>query len=108
MVALVVLAVGVLATTQVSLAVAVMMQQSTAKTELVALADNRLESVAGRRYADLVPAVEVDTVLVRGTAYVRTTRITAPNARTRHIRVDLGSSRADALRYSAETYVSSP
>jgi len=108
MVALVILALGALATTQVSLAVAVLMQQSTAKTELIALAENRLESVQARDYAALAPGVEVDTVLVRGTPYVRRITITAANARTRQIQVDLRSSAEDALSYSALTYVSAP
>ena len=108
MVALVVLALGALATTQVALAVAVLMQQSTAKTELIAHAENRLESVVTRDYALLADGVEVDTVLVRGAPYVRRVTITATNARTRQIQVELSSSGAEALRYSVLTYVSAP
>jgi len=107
MVALVILAVGALALTQLSLSVAALMQQSSAKTELIALAENRLESVVSRGYVNLAPAVELDTVSVRGRMYVRRVTITAPNARTREIEIDL-SSRQDALRYSTLTYVSAP
>jgi Tfp pilus assembly protein PilV len=107
MVALVVLAVGALALTHLSLSVAALMQQSSAKTELIALAENRLESVQARDYVDIAPGVEQDTVSVRGKAYVRRVTITAPNARTRQIAIDLTSSQ-DALTYSTLTYVSAP
>ena len=107
MVALVILAVGALALTHLSLSVAVLMQQSSAKTELIALAENRLESVQARAYADIDPGVEQDTVSVRGKAYVRRVTITAPNARTRQIAIDLSSTQ-ETLRYSTLTYVSAP
>ena len=107
MVALVILAVGALALTQLSLSIAVLMQQSTAKTELISLAENRLESVQARDYADILPGVETDTVSVRGKAFIRRITITAPNARTREIVVDLHSS-FDPLTYNTLTYVSAP
>lgn len=107
MVALVILAVGALALTHLSLSIAVLMQQSTAKTELIALAENRLESVQARAYSSLVPGTEMDTVRVRGRPYVRRITITAPNARTRQIQVDLHSTK-DPLTYSTLTYVSAP
>ena len=107
MVALVILAVGALALTHLSLSVAVLMQQSSAKTELIALAENRLESVQARDYADIDPGVEQDTVSVRGKSYVRRVTITAPNARTRQIAIDLSSSQ-ETLTYSTLTYVSAP
>ena len=107
MVALVILAVGALTLTQLSLSVAVLMQQSTAKTELIALAENRLESVASRDYEDLAPVLEQDTVSVRGRMYLRRVTITAPNTRTRRIEIDMSSTQ-DPLRYSALTYVSAP
>ena len=107
MVALVILATGALALTHLSLSVAMLMQQSTAKTELIALAENRLESVQARDYADIDPGIEEDTVSVRGKQYIRRITITAPNARMREIAVDL-SSRYDALTYSTLTYVSAP
>ena len=108
MVALVILALGALALTHLSLSVAVLMRQSSAKTELIALAENRLESVQSRAYADLRPGTEQDTVRVRGVPYVRRITISAPNARTRLIAIDLRSSVADALTYSTLTYVSAP
>ena len=107
MVALVILAVGALSLAQVSLSIAALMQQSSAKTELIALAENRLESVQARPFADIDPGVEQDTVPVRGKPYVRRVTITAPNARTRQIAIDLSSSN-EALRYSTQTYVSAP
>jgi Tfp pilus assembly protein PilV len=107
MVALMVLAVGALALTQLSLSVAVLMQQSSAKTELRALAENRLASVRARSYADIDPGVEQDTVRVRGAAFVRRVVITAPNARTRQIAIHL-SSPGESLTYSTSTYVSAP
>jgi prepilin-type N-terminal cleavage/methylation domain-containing protein len=107
MVALVILALGALALTHLSLSIAVLMQQSTAKTELIALAENRLERVQARDYDDIDPGTELDTVSVRGKPYVRRITITAPNARTRQIQVDLRSSQ-DPLTYSTLTYVSAP
>ena len=107
MVALIILAVGALALTQLSLSVALLMQQSSAKTELIALAENRLESVQARAYAALNPGTEQDTVSVRGRPFVRRVTITAPNARTRQIAIDL-SSPSESLRYSTFTYVSAP
>ena len=107
MVALVILAVGALTLTQLSLSVAVLMQQSSAKTELIALAENRLESVQARGYDALTSGVEADTVRVRGRQFVRRVTITAPNARTRQITIDLRSDEAD-LTYSTLTYVSAP
>jgi prepilin-type N-terminal cleavage/methylation domain-containing protein len=107
MVALVILTVGALALTQLALSVTVLMQRSTAKTELIAFAENRLESVQARDYSALRVGVEQDTVSVRGRPFVRRVTITAPNARTREIEIYL-SSRYDALTYSALTYVSAP
>ena len=107
MVALVILAVGALALTHLSLSITVLMKQSTAKTELIALAENRLESVQARAYSTIVPGVELDTVSVRGKPFVRRITITAPNARTRQIEVDLRSPN-DPLTYSTLTYVSAP
>ena len=107
MVALVILAVGALALTHLSLSVAVLMGQSTAKTELIALAENRIESVQARAYEDIDPGVEQDTVSVRGKPYVRRVTITAPNSRTRQIAIDLRSP-VESLRYATFTYVSAP
>lgn len=108
MVALIILAVGALAVTQLSLSVAVLMQQSSAKTELIAAADNRLEAVQARPYAQITPGVELDTVAVRGTRYVRRITITAPSTRTRQIAIDMRTPTAGGLRYSTLTYVSAP
>ena len=107
MVALVILAIGALAVTHLALSVAVLMQQSSAKTELIALAENRLESVQARPYADIDPGVELDTVRVRGTPYIRRVTITAPNSRTRQIAIDLRSP-VESLQYATFTYVSAP
>lgn len=107
MVALVILATGALAVTQLSLSVAVLMQQSTAKTELIAHAENKLEEVQARDFDELVAGTEADTVSVRGRPYVRRITITAPNSRTREIRVELDSD-SETLRYKALTYVSAP
>lgn len=108
MVALVILAMGALALTHLSMSVAVLMQRSSAKTELIAAADNRLENVQARRYADLRVGVERDTVSVRGIRYERRVTITAPNTRMRQIQIYLHSPVSDALSYSAITYVSAP
>lgn len=107
MVALVILATGALAVTQLSLSVAVLMQQSTAKTELIAHAENKLEEVQARDFDELVAGTEADTVSVRGRPYVRRITIAAPNTRTREIRVELDSE-GETLRYNALTYVSAP
>ena len=107
MVALVIMAVGALAVTHLSLSVAVLMQQSSAKTELVAFAENRMETVLARPYADIDPGVEQDTVTVRGRPFVRRVTITAPNSRLRQIAIDLRSP-YESLRYSTFTYVSAP
>ena len=107
MVALIILATGALAITHLSLSVAVLMQQSTAKTELIAFAENRMEQVQSQDYDDLRVGVAADTVSVRGKPYVRTVTITAPNSRMREIRVDLRS-RTESLSYSALTYVVAP
>ena len=107
MVALVLLVTGALAITHLSLSVAVLMQQSSAKTELITLAENRMEAVQARDYAELRAGVEEDTVSVRGKPYVRRITITESNARMREIRVDLRSS-SETLSYSALTYVVEP
>lgn len=107
MVALVILATGALAVTQLSLSVAVLMQQSTAKTELIAHAENKLEEVQARDFDELVAGTETDTVSVRGRPYLRRITITAPNSRMREIRVALDSE-VESLRYNALTWVSAP
>lgn len=108
MVALVILAVGALALTHLSLAVAVLMQQSGEKTELIAEAENRLESVQSRPYAELGAGVEVDTLSLHGTRYESRVTITAVNARTRQITIDLAAPSGGGVEYSALTYVSAP
>lgn len=107
MVALVILATGALAITQLSLSVAMLMQQSTAKTELITFAENRLEAVQAMEYEEIVAGVLEDTVVVRGHPYVRRVTITEPNSRMREIRIDLRSS-VESLTYSALTYVVEP
>ena len=109
MVALVILAVGALALTQLSLSVALLMRQSGERTELIAAAENRLESVQARPFAQIGPGVELDTLSLHGTRYERRLTITAPNARTRQITIDLRTpSGTGGLSYSALTYVSAP
>lgn len=107
MVALVILATGALAVTQLSLSVAILMQRSTAKTELITHAENRLEAVQSLDYDSIRAGVTEDTVSVRGKPYVRRITITEPNSRMREIRVDLRSD-VESLAYSALTYVVEP
>ena len=107
MVAIVILAMGALAVTHLSLSVAVLMQHSSAKTELITLAENRLEAVQAQSYDDIRAGVEEDTVSVRGKPYVRRVTVTEPNARMREIRVDVRSE-TESPSYSALTYVVEP
>ena len=107
MVALVLLAMGALAITQLSLSVALLMERSTAKTELIMLAENRLEEVQSRDYDEIAVGVSVDTVRVRGQPFVRRMTITEPNPRMREIRVELRSV-IESYGYSALTYVVEP
>lgn len=107
MVAIVILAVGALAVTHLSLSVAVLMQHSSAKTELITLAENRLEAVQALDYDEIRAGVDEDTVTVRGKAYVRRVTVTEPTSRMREIRVDLRSP-TESPSYSALTYVVEP
>ena len=107
MVALVLLAMGALAVTQLSLSVAMLMERSTAKTELITLAENRLEEVQSLDYDEIAVGVREDTVRVRGQPYVRRITITEPNPRMREIRVELRSV-IGSLAHSALTYVVEP
>ena len=107
MVALVIMAVGALALTHLSLSVAVLMRQSGEQTELIAVAENRLEGIQARAYADIAPGIEIDTLSLSGARYEERITITAPNARMRKIRIDLQAATGDR-QYSALTYVSAP
>lgn len=105
MVALVVLAMGVLALTHLSVGMAVLMKTAGTKTELIARAENRLEAVQARDYAQLTPGVENDTVVVRGRVYRRRVTITAPSTRLREIQVVVEPLVAGGMTYSTMTYV---
>lgn len=107
MVSLVILAVAALALTHLSFSVAVLMRQSGEQTELIAVAENRLEGIQARAYADIGPGIEVDTLSLSGTRYEERVTITAPSARLRKIRIDLQAATGDR-QYSAITYVSAP
>lgn len=103
MVALVVLTVGVLALTQLSLSVAVLMNRAGVRTELAALAANRLEEVGARAWADV--AAGTDTVHVRGAGYVRTVQVSLAGRDLKEVVVELEPITGAGFRYTTMTYV---
>ena len=105
MVAIVVLAIGVLALTQLSLSVVVMLNRAGTKTELAAMAENRLEEIGAQGYAGISDGVRQDTVQIRGRNYSRRVTITTPGRRMRQIQVELAPLGGSGQRYSTMTYV---
>lgn len=103
MVALVVLTVGVLALTQLSLSVAVLMNRAGVRTELAALAENRIEEIGTRPYTEV--ADTIDTVQVRGTAYVRRVSVTVSGRNLKEVVVDMEPASGSGITYSTMTYV---
>lgn len=106
MVALVVLALGVLALTQLSVSIAYLMKQAGAKTELVAQAENRIEEVEAQTFDSINGGTTEDTVLVRGIQYRRTVTVTEPSRRLREVTVALEPLTGSGFTYSTITYVS--
>lgn len=103
MVALVVLTLGVLALTQLSVSVAVLMNRAGIRTELAALAGNRLDEVGARAYADVTDGA--DTVNVRGVDYVRSVDVTTTGSNLKEVVVELKPITGSGFSYSTMTYV---
>lgn len=104
LVALLVLSVGLLAVAQAAGTAALMVRQSGHYAEVVAHAEEALDSVRAAGYPSNPPGVVVDTIRIRDAAYVRRLTTTNDGMRSRRIEVQvLGS---DGRRgYSALTYV---
>lgn len=69
--------VGVLMVIQLASALSRQMSYAAARSTLVVLANESLDSLQALPFDQLAPGVDADTVLVQGTAYARTRTVTA-------------------------------
>lgn len=104
-VAMVLLALGILGVMHLSVAATVLARNTVAMTELGIRAENVLESARDRGYTGNPAGVTTDSVSVRGHRYARRVTVTDQGANAREIRVDVIRAGQTASTYSVLTYV---
>ena len=104
--ALVIFSVGVLMVMQVSGALGIQMRYAGARSEIVVLANERLDSLEAAPLASLSTGTTQDTLTVQGLPYERTITITSITAVLAKIEVSLVSIDGDGPSHSVTSYTS--
>jgi len=106
--ALVIFSVGVLMVIQVSGALGTQIRYAGARSELSAMAGERLDSLESLPIASLTPGTSVDTVTVTGMEYVCTVVVTSMTPVLSRIDVSLVSLDGLGPQHSATSYATEP
>ena len=104
--ALVIFSVGVLMVMQVSGALGIQMHYAGARSEIVVLANERLDSLEAAPLASLSAGTVQDTLTVQGLPYERTVTITSITPVLAKIEVSLVSIDGDGPSHSVTSYTS--
>ncbi len=104
--ALVIFSVGVLMVLRLSTALGIQMRYSGARSELVVLASERLDSLEATPFDSIGAGTTQDTLTVEGMAYERTVTITAVTAVLSKIDVSLVSIGGEGPSHAVTSYTS--
>ena len=104
--ALVIFSVGVLMVMQVSGALGIQMRYAGARSEIVVLANERLDSLEAAQLASLSAGTIRDTLTVEGLTYERTVTITSITPVLAKIEVSLVSIDGDGPSHAVTSYTS--
>ncbi len=104
--ALVIFSVGVLMVMQVSGALGIQMRYAGARSEIVVLVNERLDSIEATPFASLSAGTVQDTLTVQGLTYERTVTITSVTPVLAKIEVSLVSIDDDGPSHAVTSYTS--
>lgn len=104
--ALVIFSVGVLMIMQVSGALTTQMRYAGARSEIVVLANEKLDSIEATPLASLTAGTASDSVMVQGWVYERTTTITTLTAVLSRVEVVLTAVDSLGPEYAVTSYTS--
>ncbi|MDH3272133.1 MAG: prepilin-type N-terminal cleavage/methylation domain-containing protein [Gemmatimonadota bacterium] len=106
--ALVIFSVGILMVMRVGGALTTQMRYAGVRSQIVALASERLDSIESAPFDSIVAGTEEDTVTVQGWSYRRRTTVTALTPVL--ARIEVGMFRVDSLgpSHSVTSYTSAP
>lgn len=93
--ALVIFSVGILMVMRVGGALTTQMRYAGARSEIVVLANEQLDSIEAMPFDSITPGTALDTVTVQGWSYVR--RVVVTSVTPVLARVEVGLSRVDSL-----------
>lgn len=103
--AILVFSAGVLMVAQVTGNLSLQMEWSAAKSEVVAVAQERMEELEEQSYDALAVGTSADTLEIRGRDYIRSVTISAYGPLTKEISVSVDPDGPSGPRFSASTYV---
>ena len=103
--AVVVFSAGVLMVAHLTGLLTLQMEWAATKSEIAALAQERMEELEEEPYDDLAVGTTADTVEIRGNDYIRTVVVTQYSALTKEIAVSVVPGEPPGPRFSASTYV---
>lgn len=105
MVAIVMLSFGVLSLARITSGLALELRRAGSQTAVVAAAQTGLETAEVRDFASVAVGATADTVTIRGRAFVRTVRVTAPGARVKRVDVTVAPLVPPGPTYTLTSYV---
>lgn len=103
--AVVVFSAGVLIVAHLTGLLSLQLEWAATKSELVALAQERMEQLEDQPYDDVPVGTTVDTLEIRGKEYIRTVEVTQTSVLVREIAVSVVPDRPPGPRFGASTYV---
>lgn len=103
--AVVVFSAGVLMVAHLTGTLTLQMEWSAAKSEVVALAQERMEYLEDQPYDDVPVGTSADTLEIRGRDFIRTVTVTQYSPLTREISVRVVPDQPPGPRFSAVTYL---
>ena len=104
--ALLIFSVGVLMVVQVSGALGYRMRYAGARSAIVALAEERLDSLDSTPFTSLVPGTSTASVTIEGMAYQRSVTISDVSPVLRRIDVSFTTTSGDGPSHTVASYVS--
>ncbi|MGH7544934.1 MAG: type IV pilus modification PilV family protein [Gemmatimonadota bacterium] len=105
LVAMIVFSVGVLSLAQITGRLAVEMRRAGAQTAVVATAQTGMETREVQDFASVAVGTTVDTITIRGRAFVRTVTVTSPALRVKRVDVSVAPAVPPGPTHTLTSYV---
>lgn len=106
--ALVIFSIAVLFTTGLTTALAVQMRSAALRSDMVAAAQQRLDSISIVAYDALPVGTTIDTLQMQGRIYLSTMEVIQFQPRIREIRIQLAPAEMPGPEYTVHSYVVEP